>query len=119
MRFERAPDHLLWESAFSVAVAEIYGRPFKLQQMQMLGQYTFVEFEVTPEHYDADAFNRAAEAIAEWQEQWTVLNATDKADWHKNLEAEREHFLDLELLVIDLYARDVLPAGSYMMKVWW
>lgn len=118
MKFERGYDYVLWESDFSEAVAELYGRPFRLQQMDMRGNDSYMEFDVV-EEWVPGSVEDAAAAIQAWQEEWNELNASDASDLTKKLAAVRDQFIDFELLVVDLHERGELPVGRYLMKVWW
>lgn len=113
MKYEPNYDHVLQEREFSKFVADIYGRPFRLQQLWGLHQDSYTEFVVT-ESSDADRADAAA-AIAEWQALWPVEGDAFSA----NLTAIRDHDIDFELLVVDLHARGYLQTGSHLMKVSW
>lgn len=118
MKFETRPDYVVWESDFSKAVVELYGRPYSLQQLEMRGNDTYLQFDVLePDRLVPEAVADAKAAVAAWQAEWETLKATD--DQFKEMHAERDHFIDLELLAIDMHERGELPAGSYLMKIWW
>ena len=119
LKTETMTSYVVWESDFSKFVAEIYGRPFSYQQMNLLGNDTYEEFDVHEQDHLPEWVNGYAQPqLDEWLAAWANMPEY-KDDWHKVMDAERDHHIDLEVLLWDLQRRGELDVGSYLMKIWW
>ena len=102
---------LIWEKAFSSFVSQVYGRPYQLgRQSGGLPKDTTVEFTVP-----AQEFGWSGPSVAEW----LAAPPPDDSDCQETLRWEREFHPELEAIVNDLHARELLPAGEYLLEVWW
>lgn len=118
-----------WESDLSQFVADFYGRPWRLQQQN--GCYTqdsYLKVTVDGEsHLDATLSDQpwATEnyTVAEAEEiltAWQALPTIDPADWMAVMDAERdEDAVNVDLILWDLCRKNVIPAGEYLITVWW
>lgn len=118
LKTEALPDFVIHESDFSEFVAEVYGRPFCWQQMQMAGQDSYQEFDVPDQGDDTEWVTTYAQPqLDEWLAAWA--NMPQRESWLMKINAERDHVIDLDVLTWDLHRRGLLAAGTYLMKVWW
>ncbi|MFE3757903.1 hypothetical protein ACFXO9_26650 [Nocardia tengchongensis] len=102
---------LIWEKDFSQFVSRVYGRPYQLgRQDGGLLKDSTVEFTVP-----AQEFEWSDPSVAEW----LAALPPDDRDWQETLRWEREFHPGLEAIVNDLHARGLLPAGEYLLEVWW
>lgn len=92
-------------------VTETYGRPWRMQQGEMLHQDTYRIIEVDPERPDGWHFHEAVKQL----EDWLALPTDTMADW----EFMREHYLSVDIILWDLCRRGIAPAGEYLIRVWW
>lgn len=119
MKMEKAPDFVVWENDFSEFVALVYDRPFRLQQMWMMSNGSYQEFDVVDELDDPVWITGYAQPqLDAWLAQWKAMPPyQDK--WHKDMDAVRDQHIDLDVLTWDLRRRGLIPAGRYLMKIWW
>lgn len=92
-------------------VTKTYGRPWRMQQGEMLHQDTYRIIEVDPERpdgwFDYEAENQLQE--------WLALPTDDMEDW----EFVRERYLSVDIILWDLCRRGIAPAGEYLIRIWW
>jgi hypothetical protein len=94
-------------------VAQVYGRPWRMQQGEMLGQNTYRVIDVGRD--GADGFFGVEQAQLD---AWLALpNPGD--DWAAVMHFERDQYLPVDIILWDLCRRDLIPAGLYLIKIWW
>lgn len=114
---------LIHESQFSAMVAEVYGRPYQLQQQQPMGQDTVTQPYSVPEFEGRDTEYNVS--FAEWSTRdpdlgpdgqlWSgTMPQLDKELWW-----HRQYFCDPQMILNDLHAKSLIPAGTYRIHVWW
>lgn len=94
-------DWVVWESPLSALVRDVYGKPgFSLQAMWEASQHTYHAYDV-----------RWGESDAEWEryarqelDLWTSGRAAD---------------VDTDVLFWDMLHKGVVPAGLWLVQVWW
>lgn len=141
--------HKIWESEFSDLVSEVYGRPYRLQQQgDCYAQDSIIEITATEEDYPDDWVPYEDEITLEkWlsadpnapirnprYDQYRELalqhpgkgyEKLEKDEWEgpgtttHDLYWEREFYPPLEDLVNDLCKKGKIPAGDYVIHVWW
>lgn len=112
---------LIWESELSALVTETYGRPYQLQQQgDMLAQESMTRATVPQEpDFDSDLpsleewSSRDVDAQPEGESSWS------EHAWRRDLWWQRKFYPDLQLVLNDLHARGLLPAGDYVIHTWW
>lgn len=110
LKFKKRPDFVVWESDLSEFVSAIYGRPWRMQQGEMLGQNTYWNEEVT----GTEPWEEGERQLAEW------LALSHPGDgWEEVMYFERYNYLGREVVLWDLCRRGLIPAGSYQVQVWW
>lgn len=92
----------LWDHDFSALVREVYGRPYNLTASYEASQDTLIQVSVpdTPFGVDDDA------NFAGWRD-------SDPTSLSETVGPP------LEPLCNDLHERGLLPAGDYVIHVWW
>lgn len=114
LKYTVADYYDVWESDLSEYVSELYGRPWSLQQGQMLGQNTYVDVDVMSEGPDYYNDEEVEEQLTEW------LNYPDpEASFERKLDFIRERHLDVVIVMWDLCRRELIPPGKYHIRVWW
>ena len=98
----------VWEINLSEFIAQEYGRPFKWQQQNMLGQDTVIFGEVPDE-----------EAYSESLQEWLETPLPDENDPRGKMNFERDATVDLYAILNDLHSKGRIPAGKYLIHVWW
>jgi hypothetical protein len=97
-------------------ISNHYKRPFVLQQgeypEEMLSQNSVVFATVPQEEYlDEDA--------RVYLDNWLAWPIPEKDDWQGKMEFERKNYIPIEILLDDLYRKGKVPAGKYLIHVWW
>lgn len=92
-------------------VSKTYGRPWRMQQGEMLGQDTYRIIEVEADRPDGWFLSEAEDQLREW----LALPTNELADW----EFMREHYLPVDIILWDLCRKGIAPAGEYLIRVWW
>lgn len=108
----------VWESELSRFVSAYYGQPWSMQQGEMLGQNTYRELDVDPQ---GPEFNSALAAEQHLRE-WLALEpppGQSRDDWAWKMDMERDHYISVDTIMWDLCRKGVIPAGKYLIKVWW
>lgn len=101
------------ELDLSEFVTKTYGRPWRMQQGEMLHQNTYREIDVDPECPDGWLPHEAEQQLQEWLALPTPTN-----HWGVT-EFERNHYLPVDIILWDLCRRGIAPAGEYLIRVWW
>lgn len=114
LKYNQADYFDVWESDLSEFVSKLHGRPWSLQQGQMLGQNTYVDVVVDPEGPDYYTPEEALEKLSEWLEY-----PDPETDFSRKLDFIREKHLDVEIVMWDLCRRKLIQPGKYHIRVWW
>lgn len=94
-------DYVVWEANLSRLVQETYGRPdARLQAWWEAGNGTYHVFDVSGSMDDPE---------------WTAYALNEVELWSTGC-AET---CDPEALFWDMYGRCVVPAGRWLVEVWW
>lgn len=111
---------LIHELKLSELIRETYRRPYQLQQQgDMMGQNEMLRVTVPQEPDDLDLPSL---------EEWSARDVNDQPEgqddweqypWVRDLWWEREFYPDYQEVLNDLHARGLLPAGDYVIHVWW
>ena len=97
----------VWESELSRFVSAYYNRPWSMQQGEQLDQNTYQEFEVSAE---GPEFVSALHAEATLKA-WLALTPGPGRD--------PDDYVPVDTIMWDLCRKGVIPAGKYLIKVWW
>lgn len=117
--FHKQAGWTVWESELSELVSLIYGRPWRLQQGEELGQNTYLECRVLhtpqdPEEDWPDGFPDGEQLLQDW------LNIEiNKEDRFWKMDFERNHYLPYPIILWDLQRKGIIEPGDYLIKVWW
>ena len=106
------------EFDLSAFISEYYGRPFRMAAFyDHLGQNTYWFEKVEKDTDDESGIDGwpSAEEAKEAIDVWLAKDHTQIHAW----EFEREHGIDVGLLMWDLCQKDVIPPGEYLILVWW
>ncbi len=98
-------------------ISEYYGRPYSMGAYEELRQDSYwIERVVkdTPEESGVDGWSSAEEAREEI-DAWLAVELGDTPSWN----FVRDHCISVSLLLWDLCQKDVIPAGEYLILVWW
>lgn len=98
------------ESELSRFVSAYYNRPWSMQQGEMLGQNTYRELDVDPQ---GPEFNSALAAEQHLRE-WLALEPPAQ-----KMDMEGDRYISVDTIMWDLCRKGVIPAGKYLIKVWW
>lgn len=110
---------LIHESELSKRVAEMFERPYQLQQQgDMLGQDSVVIADVPAEpEFDLDL-----PSFLEWSTRDVNLEPPGESwhyPWQRELWWHREFYPDLQEVLNELHRLGELPEGKYAIHVWW
>ena len=105
-KYEEKTYFELWEHEFSQFVSDFYGRPWSMQQGMCLGQNTYQTANI-PE----------GECVGK-VDAWLNLPYDPDAPYAA-MHFERDHYVWYAAILDDLHAKGVIPAGNYLIKVWW
>ncbi len=117
------------EQDFSAFVEEVYGRPYRLQQQDGC-KSRGVEYLTVPswDHDDYEATEIPEEingdemgvSFAAWLARDPAAPVEDRKDkWTIDMFWERNFYPHLDMIVDDLHARGLLPAGEYLINIDW
>lgn len=104
----------VWESDLSEFVSEFYGRPWRMQQGEMLSQNTYKIIDVSPDGTEWDEPEDSEKIL----QSWLALPYTDSG-WEEDMRFERDNYLDVDVVLWDLCRKGIAPEGKYLITVWW
>ena len=106
---------LIWEHELNELITATYGRPYNYGRWQEMGQDTMTQVTV-PEEAD-EPWEGGPPSLEEWLAGEPPATLTDA--WRIEQWWQTEYCPELQVVVNDLHARGLMPAGDYVMHVWW
>lgn len=101
------------ELKLSEFVTQTYGRPWRMQQGELLGQDTYRIIEVDAERPEFWTAEEAEQKLREWLALPAPTNHWEETDF------ERDKYISVDIILWDLCRRGIAPAGEYLIRIWW
>lgn len=103
------------ELELSAFVSQHYGRPWSMQQGELLDQDTYRDENVRADRPD----NFTAEEAEELLKQWLAVPTPADDAWILRADFRRNQYLPVGIILWDLCRKGVITPGDYLIKVWW
>lgn len=115
---------------FDNLVEETYGRPYSFQQQDGCKERQHVSISVPDEPYDYENDTIPEEingdemgvSFAAWlarDPNLPIPNKQYQDEWYTRMFWERNFYPDVSMIVNDLHAKGLLPAGKYEIDIDW
>lgn len=109
--------HLVHELELSRFISYVYKRPYSMQQVEFLSQDTMLS--VTVGDHPSESVYWGQEAFEEWRDRDANDHDQHEDNFMRTLTWQREYGCSIEPIMQDLFKQGLLPAGDYIVHVWW